>query len=209
MKTKNKKTRSLSILLMFLSLVLLLVSFLPSHSETEIYDKILRLHVLANSDSEEDQLLKLKVRDAVLELSQEFGRDIVGIETASSVYSARLDEIKAEAERVISENGYDYEVSVSLGKEYYPPKNYEEVCLPSGNYLSLKIQIGNAEGENWWCVLYPPLCLSAATADKKLIEAGFTGEQIKIITENDSSVKYNVKFKLLESFKRFFDYIGK
>ncbi len=203
---KMKKLKLTSLLLMVISVILLFASFLPSHSETEIYDKILRLHVLANSDSEEDQLLKLKVRDAVLKLSEKLGDEFEGIDDACTLYSSKLDEIKKEAERVILENGYDYSVSVSLGEEYYPVKSYDEVCLPAGNYLSLKIQIGDAEGQNWWCVLYPPLCLSAASADEELIEAGFTGEQIKIITENDSSVKYNIKFKLLESFKRFFDF---
>lgn len=203
-----KKIKLTSLLLIIISIILLIASFLPGHSETEIYDKILRLHVLANSDSEEDQQLKLKVRDAILKLSEEFGSEFEDIDDASTIYSSKLDEIKQEAERVIHENGYSYPVSVSLGKEYYPVKSYDEVCLPSGNYLSLKIQIGEAEGQNWWCVLYPPLCLSAARADEELIEAGFTGEQIKIITENDSSVKYKIKFKLLESFKSFFDLFG-
>lgn len=202
-----KKFKVASVILLAVSVILLVLSFLPSYSETEIYDKILRLHVLANSDSKQDQELKLKVRDAVLELSHSFDGDFQGIDGAEKLYSEKLNDIKAVAERVVKENGYSYPVSVSLEREHYPVRSYDDFTLPAGNYLSLKINIGEAKGQNWWCVLYPPLCLSAANADEELIEAGFTGDQIKIITKNNSSAKYKIKFKLVESFKGFFDKI--
>ena len=203
------KVRLVAIALMIMSVVLLVISFLPSYSETELYDKILRLHVIANSDDDADQQLKLAVRDGVLEYSKTFGGDINEITDACSIYSSHLDDVKEVAERIIEEAGYNYTVTVSLTKEYYPVRSYDDVSLPAGEYFSLRVIIGEGEGKNWWCVLYPPLCLSAAKADRELIEAGFTGDQIRIITENDGSVRYNVKFKLLESFKSFFDLFKK
>ncbi len=191
--------KRISRFLILVSVIMLLAYFLPSFSEAEIYEKVLRFHVLANSDTPEDQALKLKVRDAVLEYSSTFG-DIDGIENAEEKYSAELENIKNIAEKVIEENGYEYSVSVGLGYEYYPTRQYEDVSLPAGEYLSLKIMIGESSGQNWWCVLYPPLCISAASAKDKLVEAGFTPEQMLIITDRENT-RYKVKFKILEGVK--------
>lgn len=175
-----------------------LLGFLPIHSEAAIYDNVLRLHVLANSDSSEDQALKLEVRDRILEETATLFNDCKSKDEARAAVESNLDKIREIAEQTVREAGYDYSVSVSLGEEEYPTKNYEECCFPAGEYLSLRVMIGEAEGENWWCVLFPPLCIDAAGESREVFaEVGLTDEQYSFITETDNP-KYKVRFKLLE-----------
>lgn len=175
-----------------------LLGFLPIHSESAIYDNVLRLHVLANSDSSEDQALKLEVRDRILEETATLFKDCKTKDEAREAVESNLDKIREIAEQTVREAGYEYGVSVSLGEEEYPTKNYEECCFPAGEYLSLRVMIGEAEGENWWCVLFPPLCIDAAGESREVFaEVGLTDEQYSFITETDNP-KYKVRFKLLE-----------
>ena len=175
-----------------------LLGFLPIHSESAIYDNVLRLHVLANSDSSEDQALKLEVRDRILEETATLFKDCKTKDEAREAVESNLDKIREIAEQTVREAGYEYGVSVSLGEEEYPTKNYEECCFPAGEYLSLRVMIGEAEGENWWCVLFPPLCLDAAGESREVFaEVGLTDEQYSFITETDNA-QYKVRFKLLE-----------
>ncbi len=194
------------IILLFL---LGLFSVLPIHGEQEIYDSVVRLHVLANSDSEQDQALKLLVRDEVLRVTAPLLEGCKSREQAELILGEHSEEIAAAAQAVVREQGYEYPVSVLLGKEQYPTRSYESCCFPSGTYVSLRVCIGDAEGQNWWCVLFPPLCLSAASADEStsneeaFISVGLTGEQYKVITETDN-VKYRIRFKLLETVQGLF-----
>ena len=175
-----------------------LLGFLPIHSEAAIYDNVLRLHVLANSDSSEDQELKLEVRDRILEETATLFKDCKTKDEAREAVESNLDKIREIAEQTVRDAGYEYDVSVSLGEEEYPTKNYEECCFPAGEYLSLRVMIGEAEGENWWCVLFPPLCLDAAGESREVFaEVGLTDEQYSFITETDNA-QYKVRFKLLE-----------
>ena len=190
-----------------LVVIFIFLGLMPVHGEADIYEKVIRLHVVANSDSEEDQALKLKVRDEVLAV-------VTGIcaenkcentEEACSVVREHIDEIAKAAEKRVAAEGYQYDVKVLLGQENYPTKNYEDLAFPAGRYISLQVKIGEGEGENWWCVLFPPLCLSAASesavsAEDALVNIGFSGEQYKIITQSDN-VTYNVRFKILETFE--------
>lgn len=187
-------------LLAIAAAVMLLCSFMPSFEEAQIYDKVLRLHVIASSDLQEDQALKLKVRDAILEYTKDVP-NITGIENAREYYAQRLDVIKAVAQETVDKEGKGQDVQVSLGYEYYPTRTYEDISLPAGEYLSLKVMIGGGAGQNWWCVLYPPICLSAASAEEELVSAGFTPEQMQIITEGEST-RYKIKFKILEEASR-------
>ncbi len=178
----------------------LFFGLMPVHGESEVYDSVLRLHVLANSDSDEDQALKLKVRDAVLEKSRELFPECETRDEAMNVINENLALLEAEAARVIDENGYDHSVSVELSEEVYPTKDYESFCFPSGSYMSLRVIIGEGEGQNWWCVLFPPMCLSAATKtnpDDAFVSVGLNKDQYGIITETKNPT-YNVRFKMLE-----------
>lgn len=194
------------IFILFLTLALLigLLTVLPVHSESDIYDNVLRLHVIANSDSENDQKLKLLVRDAVLCESQKLLEKVDTRSDAELIITENVELLKIAAEKAVWENGYDYPVAVELGKENYPTKNYESCAFPSGDYTSLRVMIGDAVGENWWCVLFPPLCLSAATDKESFTSAGITDGQYQIITETDKP-KYKIRFKILESLSSFIE----
>lgn len=184
----------------------MLLSFLPVHGEEAVYSNVLRLHVLANSDSDEDQALKLKVRDAILDQAARITRGAKSIDEAHALAQANEDILITAAKRVIAEQGFDYDVSIDLGYEDYPTRSYDSLCFPSGRYLSLRVNIGKAEGKNWWCVLFPPMCLSAASrADNEdaFISVGLNPDQYQIITENDNP-KYNVRFKILEAIESAF-----
>lgn len=197
--------RRLLIATLALCAVLLFVGLFPVHGEEEIYDTVVRLHVLANSDSEEDQALKLKVRDAVLEVTTPLLAECSSQDEARSLLETRETDIQAAAEAVIAAEGYAYPVSILLDLEEYPERDYDSFCFPAGTYLSLRVCIGEAEGQNWWCCLFPPLCLGTSTvssesAEEEFISVGLTPSQYKIITESDKPV-YKVRFKILEVFQ--------
>lgn len=199
--------KNLIIAALCLAFLALSLTALPIHGEDEIYDSVVRLHVLASSDSDEDQALKLKVRDAILQSSAKLFENVETKEEAEEAIEAALPTIKEVAEEAVREAGYSYEVKIKLGEESYPTKNYESFCFPSGEYLSLQVLIGEGEGKNWWCVLFPPLCLSAATdkssAEDAFISVGLTEDQYKIITEYDKTT-YRVRFKVLEAIETAF-----
>ena len=198
MKTRKKAYLTAAVM----GLALLLAGglfFLPVHGEGEIYDTVVRLHVRANSDSEEDQALKLRVRDAVLDVTGELVADCTTQEEAVSVLEAHMADLELAARSVIAAEGRDDAVSVMLGRETYPTRTYESCCFPAGEYVSLQVLIGAAEGQNWWCVLFPPLCLSAATevGEDAFVQVGLSKDQYGIITETGKT-KYKVRFKVLE-----------
>lgn len=190
-----------------LLVTLMALSFLPVHGEREIYDTVVRLHVLANSDSEEDQALKLRVRDAILAVSAPLVEDCATRADAIEALNTHLSDLEAAAAEVIEGEGYSYSVTVLLGEEDYPTRTYESCAFPAGEYVSLRVLIGEGEGQNWWCCLFPPLCLSAATAKESnedaFIQVGLTKDQYGIITETGKT-KYKVRFKLLEVLEDWF-----
>ena len=194
-----KRILALSI---FAALVLLLVGLLPVHGEEEIYNKVVRLHVLANSDSEEDQAVKLAVRDAVLNVTAPLLQNCQTREEAVFLLEKNRELLTQTAETVLHEQGFDDDVHIEMGLEEYPTRTYDSLCFPAGEYVSMRVEIGEADGQNWWCCLFPPLCLDTATVGKQTAEdacisVGFTPAQYKIITESDKPV-YRARFKILE-----------
>lgn len=174
-----------------------LLTCLPVHGEEEIYSQTIRLHVLANSDSEEDQAEKLLVRDAVLAYLEDSLAQSGSYDSALSAVGDHLEGIRKRAEEAL---GNKYAVRVELGREKYPVRQYENYSLPAGEYTSLRILIGEGEGKNWWCVLFPRLCTSRATEEEmyeEFIAAGFSPEQYRLI-KNESSPKYKIRFRILE-----------
>lgn len=171
-------------------------SVIPTREECEIYNSTIRLHVIASSDSERDQSAKLKVRDAVLE-------HISAYETQSKAHTLSLIEndknelVKIAKETLEKEGIYDT-VSLEIGKESYPTRYYEGFSLPAGEYTSVRVVIGEGEGQNWWCVLFPPLCTAEAIEydEETYIDVGLTKDQYFMIT--GTSPEYEIKFKLLE-----------
>ena len=196
------KFQKIIVLSCVLVLCLAICNILPIHGEEKIYESVVRLHVLANSDSDEDQALKLRVRDAILSYVSPKVIDSNSREEAIEILQGELENIKKEAKRVVFEQGYEYNVEVTLTLEDYPTRNYESMSFPSGQYVSLRVLIGEAEGQNWWCVLFPPLCLSAASDksenEEAFIAVGLNSDQYKIITESED-MTYYLRFKILEA----------
>lgn len=193
--------------IVILLIVMMAMSFLPVHGEQEVYDTVVRLHVLANSDREEDQALKMEVRDTVLEAAAPYLEGCTTQEEAIQSLTLHLSDLEAVAAETVTAEGYDYPVTVLLGEEDYPTRTYESCAFPAGTYVSLRVCIGDAEGQNWWCCLFPPLCLSAATAKSEnedaFIQVGLTKDQYGIITETEKT-KYKVRFKILEVIENWF-----
>ena len=169
----------------------LCIVFIPTEAEAAIYDDTIRLHILAPTDSVEDQALKLEIRDRVLE---KYGTLLTGtsdFRDAMATIENELSNIRQDCEKWVSELGYSYTVAVELKEEWYGTREYSSFRLPCGEYLSLKITLGKGMGQNWWCVMYPPMCLEASLGK----EVNLTSEEQNLIT-ND---RYRVKFKLLET----------
>ena len=188
------------------ALCLLVVGLLPVHGEEEIYDKVVRLHVLANSDSEEDQTVKLAVRDAILGVTVPLLQNCQTKEEAVALLEENRPLLTETAQNVLRAEGFDDFVSIEMGLEDYPTRTYDSLCFPAGEYISMRVSLGEGEGQNWWCCLFPPLCLDAATVGKEVAEdacisVGFTPTQYKIITESDKPV-YRARFKILELFEK-------
>ena len=182
------------------------VLILPVWGAVGVYDSVIRLHVRANSDSEEDQALKLEVRDAVLARTEVLLDGVPSREAARQTLEENLDVLEAVAEQTLLQKGAPNTVRVTLSEEEYPRRTYESAALPAGEYLSLRVMIGEAEGQNWWCVLFPPMCLSAASAEREsaCLAAGLTEGQYRFITGSDGT-GYRVRFKLVEMVGALFD----
>ena len=160
-------------------------------------EKVIRLHVVANSDSEADQAVKLKVRDAIL---QESGLRLTGLdrEQALETLGEALPELGRIAADTLAEEGFRYPVRVTLGRDLFPTKSYDDFALPAGEYTALRVELGEAQGQNWWCVVYPTLCLDAAreSAAETLAQSGLSREQVSLVTGENQG--YEVKFKAIE-----------
>ncbi len=173
---------------LFLTLLFMLTAAeAAAPSEKAAFDgEIVRLHVIANSDSETDQRLKLRVRDAVLRAA---GEEISAAATALDLNEAvksRMDILEKAAETTVQEEGFDYDVSLQFGVFDFPAKTYSGVTYPAGRYNAVRVIIGEGAGKNWWCVLFPPLC--------------FTEETMKTTSANLTEPEFKAKFKILEIF---------
>lgn len=162
----------------------------------ELKDNLLRLHIVANSNNENDQALKLKVRDKLLEVGDEAFKDTENLILAKETANEMLPVFKAAASEVIKQEGYNYSVNVTLGKAFFDTRVYDSFTLPAGEYDALKVVIGEGEGKNWWCVIFPSVCIPSAS-NKEL------GSVISNNTEKiaNNAPKYKIKFKVIEWFE--------
>ena len=186
----------ISTILVCIATFFTLGSIIPTESEYQIYDSCIRMHVIANSDEKEDQELKLKVRDKLLAYVSKY--EAKTKEEALFKMKDEKDELEKLAKGVVKENGYSYDVKIEIGLERYPRREYDDFSLPAGEYTSVRVIIGEGTGQNWWCVLYPPLCTGAALSYDKddCIEVGLTSSQYDLIT--GANGRYKLKFKLVE-----------
>lgn len=164
----------------------------------EIRSDVLRLHVIANSDTSVDQNLKLRLRDYILQEGKDIFNGSVNVENAVEKIEPALPELEKSAKAFVTQAGFDYDVKISLSNEYFTTRTYETVTLPAGKYLALRVVIGSGEGHNWWCVMFPPMCVPAA--DKKdEIENVFSEKEIKLV---ESKPKYEPRFKVVEIYEQ-------
>ena len=185
------------VILLVVSALLLLGLWLE-REQTGVSESVLRLHVLANSDCEEDQELKLKVRDAVLQEAGAILPEQVTVSQAERLLAENLDRLVAAGAAVVAREGFDYPVSAGLEDIWFPTKEYEDFSLPAGEYRALRVVIGEGGGQNWWCVVFPPLCLAPVTETvaETALKAGMTEQQVALLTGETEG--YVVKFKMLE-----------
>ena len=166
--------------------------------QEQIAGKVLRFHVLANSDTAEDQNLKLAVRDAVGSRMAELLSDVPDREACEQVVEAHLPEIAETAQAVVREAGYEYEVHAAIEETEFPSKTYGKFTFPAGKYEALRVVIGEGEGHNWWCVMFPPMCLPAAEESQELNDV-LSESQMEVVENGD---KYQVKFFAVELFEK-------
>lgn len=164
-------------------------------TQVRLASQVIRLHVLANSDSEEDQALKLEVRDRVLETTSALLAGETEPQAAAVLLDQHLEDIAQTAAQEISAQGHDDRVEVRLEQTWFPTRQYQGISLPAGNYLALRVLIGAAEGHNWWCVVFPNLCLPAVS-ERALEASTLTPGQISLLQEEETS--YVFRFKALE-----------
>lgn len=194
----DQKLKCWELSLMFGLLVAVAAGSWLGQEQRELADSVIRFHVIANSDSQADQDLKLQVRDRVLAQAETFYPEHATLSEARSALEAHLDELAQAGQAVVEEAGYHYKVTAQLTNCWFPTKEYEGFALPAGNYNALRIVIGEGKGQNWWCVAFPPLCLGAASETvEEATQAGyFTPDQAALVTEQDEG--YVLKFKSME-----------
>lgn len=164
--------------------------------QRDIADQVIRLHVVANSDSQDDQELKLEVKEEIVDLLREELREDTSVVMAQQTLRDHLREIEEMAGRYIKERGYDYEVNAELGTCYFPVKEYGDMTFPAGEYKALKVNIGKSEGKNWWCVMYPTLCLVDSTYQvvpedsKEKLRENLTEEEYESLLTGGEDVQY-------------------
>ncbi len=168
-------------------------------------ENVLRLHVVAASDSERDQQIKLRVRDAIVETTADLLKGCETKEDAQAVLAASLDLLTKTANDALAAQNVSHRAEITLTKESYPAKTYAGITLPEGEYTSLRVNIDQAKGQNWWCVLFPSLCLSTSVAgiEEAFIDAGFSPDQVRDLTDSDEN-GIVIRFRFLEWIKELF-----
>ena len=182
----------------FMTLIICIVATISFENDCKgIREEVPRLHVIANSDEDYDQELKLKVRDALLQSGESIFSGSEDIISAESKIADKQDILRYTAEETICNLGFDYDVKIELARSYFPTKTYGELTLPAGYYKAVRVIIGQGKGKNWWCIMVPPLCLPAATDSEDIISDFLSEKEMQIVT---SDPKYEVRFWVVEKY---------
>ena len=188
--------------------ITLLIGCCASAAQAALAEDVLRLHVVANSDSAEDQAVKLQVRDAVLAQAEPLLEGLVSSEQAEYVLTPRLAELEDTARGVLDAAGYDDDVTVTITDQWFPTRVYDSFSLPAGQYRALKVVIGEGEGQNWWCMLYPSLCFTEGITatlpedEKEELKGLLTEEEFDTLFSKNGK-KPVFRFKIVELWKKF------
>lgn len=183
---------SLSVIVI-LAVVMISDGFIAAEN---VRNECLRLHILASSDSEADQTVKLIVRDALLQETKALFADSRSSSQAAERVMENKDELEKIAEKALRDNGFLYGAEISVCEEYFTSRQYDDITLPAGNYTALKVILGEGEGHNWWCVMFPPLCIPSVTADKEESVYGVFGENGGALVFGKEG--YKIKFRIVE-----------
>lgn len=194
-----------TIFLLFLFIFVSAKSYSNAMSKS-ISNKFLRLHVVANSDSTEDQILKYQIRDAVLEYMEPTLKDAKSKEEALELLNNSKENIEKIAKKIAFDNNFNYDITVSIGNFYFPTKEYSNFILPNGFYDALQIKIGKAAGQNWWCVMFPSLCITEQSCNftnssEEFLQENLSNEEFKVLYNNPENQQLKIKFKLIELFE--------
>ncbi len=209
-KIINKTNLKHIIILLFLLCIFIFVSAISyvDAVSNNIANSVFRLHVIANSDSKEDQELKYKIRDELLKYMNTLSSNCSSKEEVINIAIENKNNFEKIAKKVILNNGYNYNVTVKIGQFDFPTKNYGDISLPAGLYDALRVEIGDAKGQNWWCVMFPPLCFVDVTSgivpdsSKDLLQNNLDDEEYSLINKNNSEdQEITFKFKLIEFFQ--------
>lgn len=193
------------LLLLILFIFISAISYVSAVSNN-IANGVFRLHVVANSDSPEDQNLKYIVRDELIKYMNTLAKDCTSKQEVIEIAQNNISNFENIAKKTIQDNGFNYNVTVEIGNFDFPTKTYGDITLPAGTYDSLKIKIGKSEGQNWWCVMFPPLCFVDVTTgivpeeSKKEMKEAMPEEEYSLISNTNNS-EVNFKFKLIEFFE--------
>lgn len=198
------KTLEKSLIISFLFAIILNFTVFANNCDN-LSKKVLRLHIIANSDCKADQNLKLKIRDKIIEESGEILDNAENKTSAKEIILKNLESINSIALKEIKSQGFDYSVKTEIVNMYFPTKKYGEVIFPAGKYDALRISIGRGKGQNWWCVIFPQLCLGSAKKSAN-IDTVLSNSEKEVI---NNSEKYEIKFKFVEWFYAIKDYISK
>ena len=204
---KIKYIKASFILLFLLTLYVFISAYSYVNAvSSNIEDRVFRLHVLANSDSKEDQNLKYKVRDALIEYMNTISKNVTSKEEVISIAKEHKEDFYKIAKDVISQNGFSYDVNIRIGNFPFPTKQYGDISLPSGNYDAMRVEIGDSLGQNWWCVMFPPLCFVDVTSgivpdeSKEIIKENLSTEEYNLISDTENN-EIKFKFRLIEFFQ--------
>mgnify|MGYP000252408562 CR=1 FL=1 len=204
MKTNLRKNIELGVLFGLICSVILSFARFDARCD-ELRNNVLRLHIIANSDSAADQKLKLDVRDEILESSLDIFNGCTDITSACDIAETQLRAISEKADAVIKQNGFDYSANATVGNSYFETREYDDFTLPAGTYKSLIVRLGEGKGKNWWCVIFPAVCLPAAAPEAELSDS--TTETGAMIAEHPK--KYVAKFKAVEIYEDFKKFISR
>ena len=210
-----KKEKNILLLSIFIGTFITLLFMLATKSysyniQKGIADEVIRLHVLANSDEDYDQQLKIKVKDGIVKMLENELHNSMSKDETRIILLQNLDKIEDRVKEIIEENGYNYNVSAKITFDDFPTKQYGDVVLPAGEYEALKVEIGEAKGKNWWCVMFPPLCFVDASVkevpkeDKDMLKSVLTDIEYDIVTkaDNENDIPIKIKFKIVEMWQK-------
>ena len=201
----DRKLKRWELALMFGLLIAVAAGSWLGREQGELADSVIRFHVIANSDSREDQALKLAVRDRVRAQAEELYPEDATLAEAQAALEGQLSTLAAVGREVVEERGYDYPVTAQLTDCWFPTKEYTDFALPAGYYSALKITLAEGGGRNWWCVVFPPLCMGSVSEPVAQRAGNFSEDQIGLITGEKES--YVVKFKAIELWDQFSDWM--